>query len=64
MAKLFLLRGLAKVAFATSLIGGGAVGAAIASTDDPASTLKLCSAVPTRLFRDTVTAAEIVFGNL
>lgn len=64
MAARLLLRGLAKVAFAASLVGGGAAGAAIASTDDPASTLKLCSAVPTRLFRDTVTAAEIVFGKL
>ncbi|CAM8913585.1 hypothetical protein QQ045_031157 [Rhodiola kirilowii] len=61
MATRSLLRGLAKVGFATTVVGSGAAGAAIATTDDPASTLKLCSAVPTRLFRDTVTAAEIVF---
>uniref|UniRef100_A0A7N0TGX6 ABC1 atypical kinase-like domain-containing protein n=1 Tax=Kalanchoe fedtschenkoi TaxID=63787 RepID=A0A7N0TGX6_KALFE len=61
MATRSLLRAFAKVSLATAVVGGGAAGAVIASTDDPASTWKLCSAVPTRLFRDTVTAAEIVF---
>ncbi|KAK4798060.1 hypothetical protein SAY86_030386 [Trapa natans] len=39
----------------------GAAAASIATSDDPATTLKLCTAVPVRLFRDSVTAASIAF---
>ncbi|KAI3752521.1 hypothetical protein L2E82_24555 [Cichorium intybus] len=36
--------------------------AAIAKSDDPATSLKLCTTVPVRLFRLSVTAATIAFG--
>lgn len=45
----------------TALLGGGAAGAAIMTTEDPQATLKLCTNVPVRLFRDSVTAASIAF---
>ncbi|KAH9702474.1 putative ABC1 protein [Citrus sinensis] len=47
-----------KLAVAATALGGGA---ALASSDDPATALKLCSAVPVRLVRDSVTAASIAF---
>lgn len=40
---------------------GGAAAATVATSDDPFRTLKLYTAVPVRLFRDTVTAASIAF---
>lgn len=49
----------AKLAVAATALGGGA---ALASSDDPATALKLCTAVPVRLVRDSVTAASIAFG--
>ncbi|KAH9767082.1 putative ABC1 protein [Citrus sinensis] len=48
----------AKLAVAATALGGGA---ALASSDDPATALKLCTAVPVRLVRDSVTAASIAF---
>ncbi|GAB2216375.1 hypothetical protein Droror1_Dr00024148 [Drosera rotundifolia] len=61
MATRFLLRAGARLAAATTLLGGGALGAAVITSPDPQATLKLYSTVPVRLFRDTVTAATIVF---
>ncbi|KAJ9553300.1 hypothetical protein OSB04_017345 [Centaurea solstitialis] len=40
-----------KLAFTATALGGGAAAATIANSDDPATTLKLCTAVPLRLFR-------------
>lgn len=50
----------AKLAVVATALGGGA---ALASSDDPATDLKLCTAVPVRLVRDSVTAASIAFGT-
>lgn len=44
----------------TALCAGGA-GATIATSEDPATALKLFTAVPVRLIRDSITAASIVF---
>lgn len=57
------LRSLWRVAFAATAVAGGAGGAAIASSDDPAAAFKLCTTVPVRLFRVSVTAASIAFGT-
>ncbi|KAL8051323.1 hypothetical protein ABFS82_06G138100 [Erythranthe guttata] len=46
---------------ATALGGAGAGAAAIANSEDPASALKLSTAVPLRLLRDAATAATIAF---
>ncbi|XP_011045017.1 PREDICTED: putative ABC1 protein At2g40090 isoform X1 [Populus euphratica] len=46
---------------ATALLTGGATAAVATSEDDPATALKLCTAVPVRLYRNTVTAASIAF---
>ncbi|CAN6472470.1 unnamed protein product [Victoria cruziana] len=43
-----------------SVLGGGGA-AAIASTDDPATTLKICTSVPLRLLRSAFTAFVIAF---
>uniref|UniRef100_A0A7C9ANF1 ABC1 atypical kinase-like domain-containing protein n=2 Tax=Opuntia streptacantha TaxID=393608 RepID=A0A7C9ANF1_OPUST len=51
----------AKLMAASTLLGGGAAGAAILTSEDPQATLKLCTNVPVRLFRDSVTAASIAF---
>lgn len=45
-----------------SVLGGGGA-AAIASTDDPATTLKICTSVPLRLLRSAFTAFVIAFGD-
>ncbi|KAL3581650.1 hypothetical protein D5086_015982 [Populus alba] len=45
---------------ATALLTGGAT-ATVATSEDPATALKLCTAVPVRLYRNTVTAASIAF---
>ncbi|XP_071732769.1 putative ABC1 protein At2g40090 [Rutidosis leptorrhynchoides] len=50
-----------KVAFAATALCGGVAAAKIANSDDPATAFKLCTAVPTRLFRLSVTAATIAF---
>nr|XP_043617331.1 putative ABC1 protein At2g40090 [Erigeron canadensis] len=50
-----------KLAITATTLATAAVGAKIASSDDPATTLKLCTIVPTRLFRLSVTAACIAF---
>lgn len=61
MATRSLWRARAKFAAATTAILGGAAAATVATSDDPSRTLKLYTAVPVRLFRDTVTAASIAF---
>ncbi|CAN1174805.1 Putative ABC1 protein At2g40090 [Linum perenne] len=61
MAARFLWRTQAKLVVAsTALVSGGAA-AAIATSDDPATALKVCTTVPLRLVRDSVTAASIAF---
>lgn len=57
-------RATAKLLVGTTALGGGAAAATIASSDDPVMTLKLCTIVPLRLCRDSVTAATIAFGTL
>ncbi|KAK9283412.1 hypothetical protein L1049_011654 [Liquidambar formosana] len=49
----------AKLSVAATALCGGAGTAAIASSDDPATALKLCTTIPLRLVRDSVTAATI-----
>ncbi|CAA3014192.1 ABC1 At2g40090 [Olea europaea subsp. europaea] len=62
MAARSLWRAKTKLFLAATAAGGAGTGAAmIANSDDPASTVKLCTAVPLRLLRDSVTAATIAF---
>ncbi|XP_070053108.1 putative ABC1 protein At2g40090 [Nicotiana tomentosiformis] len=61
MAGRSLWRATNKLLVASTALGGGAAVATIASSDDPAMALKLCTIVPLRLFRDAVTAATIAF---
>ncbi|KAJ0979617.1 hypothetical protein J5N97_015091 [Dioscorea zingiberensis] len=56
-----MLRAGAKLATWATLIGGGAAGAAIATSEDPFTTMKMCTIVPMRLVRDFITAATIAF---
>lgn len=51
-----------KVAFGTTALACGVAAAKIGSSDHPATTFKLCTTVPLRLFRLSVTAATIAFG--
>ncbi|PSR93200.1 ABC1 protein precursor [Actinidia chinensis var. chinensis] len=60
MAGRFLLSATRKLALATAA-GGGVTVAAIATSDDPSTALKLCTTVPLRLARLSVTAATIAF---
>ena len=53
-----------RLSLLASAAGGGTAAALIATSDDPATALKLCATVPHRLLRDAVTAANIAFGNL
>ncbi|MCD7452490.1 hypothetical protein HAX54_017029 [Datura stramonium] len=62
MAGRSLWRATTKLLVATTALGGGAAAATIASSDDPAMALKLCTIVPLRLWRDSVTAVTIAFG--
>ncbi|KAM7270850.1 hypothetical protein ACFE04_030064 [Oxalis oulophora] len=50
-----------KLAVAATALCGGVAAAAVVSSDDPAKTIKLCTTVPVRLFRNSVTAASIAF---
>ncbi|KAJ4978124.1 hypothetical protein NE237_008904 [Protea cynaroides] len=61
MAARFLLRAGAKLTLAATALGGGAASAVIITSDDPATTFKLCTAVPSRLVRDSCTAAVMAF---
>ncbi|KAL9365223.1 hypothetical protein Peur_043096 [Populus x canadensis] len=56
---LWRTRGKLAVAAAALLTGGAT--ATVATSEDPATALKLCTAVPVRLYRNTVTAASIAF---
>uniref|UniRef100_A0A0V0H2L0 Putative ovule protein n=1 Tax=Solanum chacoense TaxID=4108 RepID=A0A0V0H2L0_SOLCH len=64
MAGSSMWRATTRLLVATTALGGGAAAATIASSDDPAMALKLCTNVPLRLYRDSVTAATIAFGTL
>ncbi|KAG2332407.1 hypothetical protein Bca52824_003587 [Brassica carinata] len=44
-----------------SAVCGGSGAAFIASSEDPSRSLKLCTNIPVRLFRNTLTAASIAF---
>ncbi|PPR92730.1 hypothetical protein GOBAR_AA27933 [Gossypium barbadense] len=61
MATRSLWRTRAKLAVAATALCTGGAAATIATSDDPAAALKLCTAVPLRLLRDSATAASIVF---
>ncbi|KAL0003366.1 hypothetical protein SO802_017147 [Lithocarpus litseifolius] len=50
-----------KLALVSTALCVGGAGATIATSDDPATALKLFTAVPLRLVRDSITAASIVF---
>ncbi|XP_050250764.1 putative ABC1 protein At2g40090 isoform X1 [Quercus robur] len=50
-----------KLALVSTALCAGGAGATIAKSDDPATALKLFTAVPVRLVRDSITAASIVF---
>ncbi|GFY84489.1 ABC2 homolog 9 [Actinidia rufa] len=58
MAGRFLLGATRKLALASGVV----TVAAIETSDDPATVLKLCTTVPLRLARLSVTAATIAFG--
>ncbi|KAH7548367.1 hypothetical protein JRO89_XS14G0109300 [Xanthoceras sorbifolium] len=62
MAARSVWRTRAKLALAATALCSGAAAAAISSSEDPATALKLCSTVPVRLCRNSVTAASIAFG--
>ena len=53
-----------KLALVSTALCAGGAGATIATSDDPATALKLFTAVPVRLVRDSITAASIVFGRV
>ncbi|OMO76003.1 hypothetical protein COLO4_25711 [Corchorus olitorius] len=53
----------AKLVLAGAALSTGGVAAAIATSDDPATSLKVCTTVPLRLLRDSRTAASIIFGQ-
>ncbi|RZR90708.1 hypothetical protein BHM03_00018635 [Ensete ventricosum] len=55
-------RAAAKLSVGAAVLGGGATAAAIATSDDPSTTFKICTLVPLRLLRDTLTVATIVGG--
>ncbi|XP_049410977.1 putative ABC1 protein At2g40090 isoform X1 [Solanum stenotomum] len=61
MAGRSMWRATTRLLVATTALGCGAAAATIASSDDPAMALKLCTNVPLRLYRDSVTAATIAF---
>ncbi|RYQ83818.1 hypothetical protein Ahy_B10g102677 isoform B [Arachis hypogaea] len=50
-----------KLSLVASAAAGGTAAALIATSDDPATALRLCATVPHRLLRDAVTAANIAF---
>ncbi|XP_072997673.1 putative ABC1 protein At2g40090 isoform X2 [Typha latifolia] len=54
-------RSFAKLAAGAALLGVGGGAAAVATFDDPSTAVKICTIVPLRLLRDSVTAATIAF---
>jgi aarF domain-containing kinase len=63
MAARSLWRTRTKLLVVGTALCGGSGAAFIASSDDPSTTLKLCTSIPVRLYRNTVTAASIAFGT-
>ncbi|WCJ19860.1 AarF domain-containing protein kinase 1 [Euphorbia peplus] len=61
MATRSVWRARSKFAAATTAILTGGAAATIASSEDPAMTMKLCTNVPVRLARDIITATSITF---
>ncbi|KAK9153512.1 hypothetical protein Sjap_000992 [Stephania japonica] len=61
MATRSLWRSAAKLTLYGTALGGGAAAAAISTSDNPATALKVCTTVPLRLVRDSFTAAAIAF---
>ncbi|KAI4372936.1 hypothetical protein MLD38_011115 [Melastoma candidum] len=62
MAARSLWRSPAKLlALSAAAASGGAAATAIATSEDPATALKLCTVIPVRLARDAATAASIAF---
>ncbi|CAI9762228.1 unnamed protein product [Fraxinus pennsylvanica] len=62
MAARSVWRAKTKLLLAATAAGGAGTGAAmIANSEDPASAVKLCTAVPLRILRDSITAATIAF---
>ena len=63
MVARLLWRSRTKLAVVATAVGGGAAAATIATSDDPQRALKVCTTVPVRLIRDSITAATIAFGS-
>lgn len=61
MAASFILRTGSKLLAGAALVGTGAAAATIATSENPATTFKICTAVPVRLFRDAYTAGLVAF---
>ncbi|XWS65852.1 hypothetical protein CRYUN_Cryun05aG0149500 [Craigia yunnanensis] len=61
MATRSLWRTRAKLAVSATALCTGCAAATIATSDDPATALKICTTVPLRLLRDSITAVSIVF---
>ncbi|KAK9127997.1 hypothetical protein Syun_016794 [Stephania yunnanensis] len=61
MATRSLWRSVAKLALYGTALSGGAAAAAISTSENPATSLKICTTVPLRLVRDSFTAAAIAF---
>ncbi|OMO94989.1 hypothetical protein CCACVL1_05657 [Corchorus capsularis] len=56
-----LWRSPAKLVVAGAVLCTGGVAAGIATSNDPATSLKICTTVPLRLLHDSITAASIVY---
>ncbi|KAG0447985.1 hypothetical protein HPP92_028053 [Vanilla planifolia] len=54
----------AKLAIRAGLFGGGLGAVAVSNSDDLSTAFKICTHVPVRLLRDSLTAAAIVIGFL
>lgn len=50
------------LALTTTAACGGAAAVAVSTSEDPATALKLCTVIPSRLVRAGATAASIAFG--
>ncbi|XP_010517404.1 PREDICTED: putative ABC1 protein At2g40090 [Camelina sativa] len=61
MAARSLWRTRTKLLVVGTALCGGSGAAFVASSEDPSTTLKLCTSIPVRLYRNTVTAASIAF---
>ncbi|EOA26863.1 hypothetical protein CARUB_v10022955mg [Capsella rubella] len=61
MAARSLWRTRTKLLVVGTALCGGSGAAFVATSEDPSTTLKLCTSIPVRLYRNTVTAASIAF---